>query len=95
MRQDTVYASDALGTLARLGASGVQFWCVTPGCLNRDTVPIELLMRRCGPQVSMVMLARRARCKRCGRKGCHVQPAPPPAPGQPGYQQWVERFGGR
>lgn len=90
MPREWVYASDALGTFVRQGASHIQFWCVTPGCLNRDRLPIDVLVRRHGPEYSLVMLARRARCKRCGRKGCHVQPAPPPAPGQPGYRAGQE-----
>lgn len=94
MRRDWIYADDALGTFARQGATGVQFWCVEPGCLNRDTLPIDVLIRRYGPGYGLVLLARRARCKRCGRKGCHVQPAPPPAFGTPGHRARVGRHGG-
>jgi hypothetical protein len=95
MRNGWVYSDDALGTFVRQGATHLQFWCVTPNCLNRDTVPIAALTARYGPRVPLVMLARKARCRRCGRRGCHVQPAPPPVRGQPGYQEWVRRHGAR
>lgn len=95
MRQDWVYAGDALGTFVRQGATHLQFWCVTPNCLNRDSVAIQALISRYGPAMSLVMLARKARCRHCGRRGCHVQPAPPPSRGQPGYEHWQARHGAR
>lgn len=90
-----VYSSDALETFVRQGATRLQFWCVTPNCLNRDTVDIRMLLARYGPEMSLVMLARKARCRFCGRRGCHVQPAPPPAIGQPGHIEWQARYGAR
>lgn len=95
MGQGWVYAEDAIGTFVRQGATNLQFWCVSPGCLNRDTLPLRALVARYGPAMPLVMLARRARCRQCGRRGCHVQPMPPPAPGQPGYPEWRDRHGGQ
>jgi len=95
MRRGWIYADDALGTFARQGATHLQLWCVGPGCLNRDQVPIDRLVGRYGPEMSLVMIARKARCRHCGRRGCHVQPAPPPVQGQPGHQQWAARHGAR
>lgn len=88
-----IYGDSALGTFARQGATHIDFWCVEPGCLNRHRVAITELIRMEGASCSLVMLARRGRCRLCRRKGCHVEPAPPPAFGQPGYHEWVEKYG--
>jgi len=69
------YGQDALETWRRLGATCVEFWCVgsTQNCSYWLTVDIEMAIEKWGPGTSLVMLARRARCKVCGKKGCHVQ----------------------
>jgi hypothetical protein len=94
---EPVYAHDALETLRRAGVTHLELWCSGRNrerprepCLRRETVPIGTLIARYGPAVTLVMVARRARCGSCGRRGGHVQPAPPPGPGMPGYWEWVD-----
>jgi len=41
------------------------------------SVPIADLIKRLGPAPSLVMIARRARCKTCRQLGAHVQPSRP------------------
>lgn len=84
----TTFGHCALGTLAAAGVEAVEFWCLTPRCHNRHAVPIVPLIRSVGADASLVMIARRARCRHCGRLGCHVQPAAPPAHGTPDYRTW-------
>ena len=69
------YGQDALETWRRRGATTVEFWCVgnTMNCSYWFATAIEAAIEHWGPGTSLVMLARRARCKACGKKGCHVQ----------------------
>ncbi|GEM_PF-6935989 len=72
------FGEDALATLMKHGATDIQFWCVggiagTRPCFHWHTVNIEALIRKVGAEMSLVMLARRARCANCGKMGCHVQ----------------------
>ncbi|CAO3446582.1 hypothetical protein [Azospirillum argentinense] len=48
-----------------------------------------MLLARFDPATDLQMLARKARCGGCGRRGCHIQPADPPAQGTPGYREWL------
>ena len=90
----TAYGRFSLDWWKRAGSAHIEFWCVGGTaygrpCTHRHAVPIDDLIRRSGPGTNLVMLARRARCGRCGKLGCHVQPSDPPAPGQPGYRDWL------
>lgn len=94
---EPVYAHDALETLRRAGVTHLELWCSgrdrerpREPCLRRETVAIATLIARCGPAATLVMVARRTRCGSCGRRGGHVQPVAPPAPGTPPYGKWVE-----
>ncbi|MDR6775647.1 hypothetical protein [Azospirillum sp. BE72] len=88
------YGFDSLDRWRERGSLFIEFWCVGGEaygrrCEHREAVPINNLIRRVGPGTSLLMLARRSRCKRCGKRGCHVQPAEPPVQGQPGYRDWL------
>jgi hypothetical protein len=72
-----VYEYDALGTLQSVGITHLKIWCVRLPCTNWRTVAIADLIQRFGPTTSLVMVARRVRCKTCKAKGGQVQPDRP------------------
>jgi len=74
------YGFDALATLKARNVDAIAFWCVRNArrCVNRHTMRIDDAIARFGPGTSLVMLARRSRCRQCGALGCHVQPDAPP-----------------
>lgn len=81
----------------RRGVQNLSFWCVggheklsRHPCTHWQEVPVAVLIGKLGPGLSLVMLARRARCAACGKRGCHVELVTPPGSGQPGYREWIE-----
>lgn len=84
---EPTYAYHSLDMWRRAGTRRVEFWCLS--CSHWHAVAIDTLIAKAGPGTSLVMLARRATCSRCKRRGCHVQPEPPPAPGTPDYRLWL------
>lgn len=85
------HGDDALGGLRKWGATDIEFWCVGGrvhgrACFHRETVPIDQLIERVGSNMTLVMLARRSRCRNCRRVGCHVQAVTSIGYGKP---EWV------
>ncbi|MBP2303345.1 hypothetical protein [Azospirillum picis] len=89
-----LYGPDCIETLRRAGAEFIEFWCVggrADGrkCEHRKAVRISDIIAKLGPEISLIMLARRARCERCGKRGCHVQPSAPISRVSYGYRDWL------
>lgn len=86
-KHEPSYRMNALGTLAKRGVTQLEFWC--PICRRYSCRDMKMLLARFDPATDLQMLARKARCGGCGRRGCHIQPADPPAQGTPGYREWL------
>ena len=68
------FGEDAIEAWRARGATRVQFWCVgNPRCSNRYDIAINDVIEKWGPSMTLVMLARQARCRQCGKRGSHVQ----------------------
>ncbi|WP_372400134.1 hypothetical protein ABMY26_31420 [Azospirillum sp. HJ39] len=85
MQQRLGYYS--LEMLYHTGSREVEFRCFR--CKWRRVAKIENLMGKYGPAMELYDLARRATCTKCGRDSCWVQVVPPPAPGEPGHEEYM------
>lgn len=63
---------DGLFMLRRLGATHVNFRCVSPRCKHSRSMKITDAIIKFGASETLVSLARRARCDQCERRGVHV-----------------------
>lgn len=52
---------------------------------------IEHLIEKYTPGLELFDLARRANCSKCGNSSCWVEVVPPPAPGEPGHEEYMRR----
>ena len=86
---EPTYGEHSLDWWQRRGCRHIEVWCVGSRCMHRVSIPIEQIIKTAGRGAALVAVARRVRCSMCGRKGCHVEPARPPALGTPGYYDWM------
>jgi len=80
----TSYAYDALGALQGAGITHLDFCCVGTSCERRSRVSLAALIARHGPAISLVEIAREAKCASCLHHGAHIQPSEPRPPRSPG-----------
>lgn len=86
------YEFDALGSLASCGVAHIEICCLQLPGVHRDSVAIGPPIERVGAAATLIMIARRARCRFCRRRGAHVLPQRPPVPGTPDFDPALDVF---